>query len=109
MSGATLIKNPPKATPEESRWLKFLHDSMLNDEGMFSDLTEEERDELHHYWPILSKHFDGNTALESVPVKEGLKRKLAWLLYHKFGLDFNTGVEGPDGSNKTMIVTIRHW
>lgn len=109
MSGATLIKNPPKATPEESRWLTFLHDSMLGVEGMFGDLSEEERDELHHYWPILSKHFDGTTALESVPVKEGLKRKLAWLLYHKFGLNFDTGVEGLDGSNKTMIVTIRHW
>ncbi|KAK5947101.1 Nitrogen permease regulator 3 [Knufia obscura] len=108
-SGASLIKNPPKATPEESRWLAFLHNSMLDDEGMFADLTGEEREELHHYWPIMSKYFDGVTALESVPIKEGLKRKIAWHLYHKFGLDFDTGVERGDGSNNTMIVAIRHW
>jgi len=109
MNGASLIKNPPKATPEESRWLAFLHGSMLKGDGMFADLTEEEREELHHYWPILSRYFDGATALESVPVKEGLKRNLVWHLYHKFGLDFDTGVEHRDGSNQTMIVTIRHW
>ncbi len=109
VGGASLIRNPRKATPEESRWLAFLHDSMLDENGVFADLTSEEREQLHHWWPILSKYFDGATALESVPVKEGLKRKLAWHIYHKFGLDFDTGVEDSNGSNKTMIVAIRHW
>jgi len=107
--GASLIRNPLKATPEESRWLAYLHDSILGGEGPFAELGEVERAELHYYWPVLSKYFDGATALESVPIKEGLKRKLVWHLYHKFGLNFETGVEDQDGSNKTMIVIVRHW
>ncbi|KAK5074306.1 Nitrogen permease regulator 3 [Lithohypha guttulata] len=107
--GASLIKSPPRATPEESQWLTYLHDSILNGNGLFSNLNDEERQELHYYWPSLSKHFDGITALETVPVREGLKRKVVWGLYSKLGLNFDDGVEDHEGLNNSIIVTIRHW
>lgn len=109
LKGTSLIKSPPRASPEESRWLTHIHDSMLEGEGIFANLSEQDRDELHHYWPLLSKHFDGTTALESIPIKEGLKRKMVWSLYAKLGLNFDRGVEDECGSNKSIIVTIRHW
>ena len=82
---------------------------MLDPDGMFGDMTEEEIEELYRYWPVLSKHFDGATALESVPIKEGLKRKVAWNLYGKYGLNFDKGVEDAKGANRSILVTIRHW
>ncbi|KAJ9658185.1 Nitrogen permease regulator 3 [Neophaeococcomyces mojaviensis] len=108
--GATLIMSPPKASPEESRWLNYLHNSTLRDDDHhFSSLSNEEREEIHRYWPNLTKYFDGSTALESVPIKENLKRKLVWSLYGKLGLDFDRGVEDSKGMNNSIIVTIRHW
>lgn len=105
----SLIKSPPRASPEESRWLKYLHEGMLNDEDLFAQLNEEERYELHHYWPMLNKYFDGSTALESVPVREELKRKLVWTLYTRLGLRFDGRVEDAEGVDQRILLTVRHW
>lgn len=106
---ASLIMNPPKASPEESRWMSYLHESILNRADWFTNLSAEERTELYSHWPKISKYFDGNTALETVPIRENLKRKFVWDLYGKFGLDFEGGIEDAQGVNDAMIVTIRHW
>lgn len=105
----SLIKSPPRASQEEFRWLNFLYDSMLGDADLFPDLSEDERYELHRYWPMLNKYFDGSTALESVPVREGLKRKLVWSLYARLGLRFDGKVEDSEGRDQRILLTIRHW
>lgn len=105
---ASLIKNPTRATPEESSWINCIHHDMLDEHGVFSQLTEDERQELYHNWESFSKHFDGNAALESIPVKEGVKRTVAWNIFGKLGLSFDGGVE-KDGENKALLVTVRHW
>lgn len=81
----------------------------LTSHGTASSQSEEQRAELKQYWPVLSKHFDGRTALEDVPVKAGLKRRFVWDLYSRMGLDFEAGVEDSDGKNGGILVTVRHW
>lgn len=105
---ASLIKSPPRASPEESRWLAYLHDSMLDGPDL-SHLDESERHELYRYWPVLSKYFDGTTALESIPIREGLKRKVVWKLYAQLGLSFEGRVEDSENRNERIILTVRHW
>lgn len=105
----SVIKSPPRASQEESRWLKYLHEAMLTDPDLFAHLNEDERYELHHYWPILNKYFDGSTALESVPVREDLKRKMVWTLYARLGLRFDGKVEDAEGVDQRILLTVRHW
>lgn len=105
----SLIKSPPRASQEEFRWLNYIYDSMLEDTDLFPDLSEDERHELRYYWPMLNKYFDGSTALESIPVREGLKRKLVWNLYAKLGLRFDGKVEDSEGRDQRLLLTVRHW
>lgn len=105
----SLIKSPARASQEESRWLNFLHEAILNDQDLFTQYSEEERQELHHYWPTLNKYFDGSTALEAVPVREELKRKMVWSLFARLGLRSDGRVEDDEGVDQRILLTVRHW
>lgn len=105
---ASLIKSPPKATIQESWWLSVLRENILHHD-LGTNLSQDERQELHAYWPILSKHLDGITALETVPTKEGLKRPFVWNMYGKLGLDAERGSQSLVDGNKGVLLTIRHW
>lgn len=103
----SLILSPPRATPEESRWLRYLQESILD--GSLGKYSQVERDELYQQWPTLSRHFDGITALETIATREGYKRQKVGDLLAKLGLDSDRGVEGKDETNDSILVTFRHW
>ena len=105
---SSLIKSPVRATPEESKWLTSIQNSILEDDGLFGDLDADERQTLSHYWSTFTKYFDGTTALETVFIKEALKRKITWKILGSMGLSFDGGVEKVNG-NDTLMVIVRHW
>lgn len=103
----SLISNPSRANPEESRWLRYLQENILEEgQGIQS---EEETNELYHLWPMLIKHFDGTTALETISTREGYKRQKVWELLAKLGMDFEKGVDGKNETKDSILVTFRHW
>lgn len=112
-NAASLILNPSRASPLESKWLDYIASSLLTFQYSPVELSAEERVELKTYWLRFVKYFNGSEPLEFIPVREGLKRKLVWDLLGKMGLDFDGGVEmeGGDrsGGNGRILVTVRHW
>jgi len=105
---ASLILSPPRASPEESKWLDYIADSLLTS-PQFSHLPADERAELRTYWPMFVKSFNGSDSLEKIPIREGLKRKFVWDMLTSLGLDFDRGVEDDRGENKAILVSFRHW
>lgn len=114
---ASLILSPQRASPEESRWLDHIASTITSRSSSRSDLSispstlysDTEAAELRHYWPLFVKYFTGLEALERIPVREGLKRKLVWDTLGRMGLDFDGAVEDEKGENKKVLLTIRHW
>lgn len=79
---------------------------------------------LQKHWPAFIKYFNGTDALEKIPVREGLKRKLVWKLLSR--IDVNSGGQPQRGmgtgsapgtaagpaevhSKEKVLVTVRHW
>lgn len=77
---------------------------------------------LEKHWPAFTKYFNGTDALEKIPVREGLKRKLVWKMLSR--IDISNGgqpsrstgsVHGPAGGaaevdpREKVLVTVRHW
>lgn len=113
-NAASLILNPARASPLESRWLDYIANSLVTTQYSPTELSVEERKELQMYWLRFVKYFNGSEPLEFIPVREGLKRKLVWDLLGKMGLDFDGGAETMGGGaraegNGKILVTIRHW
>ncbi|KAJ9609881.1 Nitrogen permease regulator 3 [Cladophialophora chaetospira] len=114
---ASLILSPQRASPEESRWLDHIASTITSRSPSRSDLSaspttsysDHEVAEVRRYWPLFVKYFTGLEALERIPVREGLKRKLVWDTLGRMGLDFDGGVEDERGENKKVLMTIRHW
>jgi hypothetical protein len=117
---ASLVVSPQRASPEESRWLDYIASTMGSSSRTSSapeDLatspgpspSDIEAAEIQRYWPVFVKYFTGSEALERIPVREGLKRKLVWDTLGKMGLDVDCPVEDDKSENKRVLLTIRHW
>ncbi|KAL4781008.1 nitrogen permease regulator of amino acid transport activity 3-domain-containing protein [Aspergillus varians] len=111
---ASLIFLPHRASPLESRWLDELAarfpehttDFVANEEQTGPD--EMVANSLKNVWPIFVKYFNGYDALEKVPVREGLKRKLVSQILARLGLV--TGQSSIDfDAREQVLVSFRHW
>lgn len=106
---ASLILSPLRASALESKYLTALADSLLTTNYTSSSLTQQEKEDMREYWPVLVKYFNGTEPLEMVPIREGLKRKFVWDLLGKMGLRFDAGVRDEKGKNEGLMVVVRHW
>lgn len=115
---ASLILNPHRASPLESKYLQHIAESLLttNSNASSFGLSDEEQTELKRYWLMFVKYFNGAEPLEKIPVREGLKRKVVWDVLGKMGL-FRAATEGEeegkgegDGQGQGQILLgFRHW
>ena len=115
---ASLVLSPHRASLQEARWLDHIASTIGSSRSSSSsDLSaspaasysEMEAAEVQRYWPLFVKYFTGSEALERIPIREGLKRKVVWDALGKMGLSFDGGVEDEKGANKQVLLTIRHW
>ena len=108
---ASLIINPHRASPLESKYLELIGDTLLTANYSYLDISEEEKAELKKYWPAFTKYFNGSDALEKIPVRVGLKRKVVADMLGKMGLstaDIATGA-GENQEPGKILVGVRHW
>jgi hypothetical protein len=108
---ASLIKNPHRASPLESKYLEYIGDTLLTAKYSYLDLSEDDKAELKKYWPAFTKYFNGSDALEKIPVREGLKRKVVSDMLAGLGLspaDAATGT-GEIEEQRKILVGFRHW
>ncbi|RAH81468.1 hypothetical protein BO86DRAFT_410062 [Aspergillus japonicus CBS 114.51] len=119
---SSLLLFPHRASPLESRWLDEIMSRFperdgpstgrdgVNSDGPDADLDLVElHPSLKKYWPRFIKYFNGYDALEKIPVRENLKRKLVWQLLTRLGL-----VTGQQSSveldpREQVLVSVRHW
>lgn len=114
---SSLILSPHRASPLESRWLDEIVSRFPGNpgpeqslEGTSPELAPRDLQTLlTTYWPIFLKYFNGYDALEKIPVRENLKRKLVWQVLTRLGF-----VTGPPGSveldaREQVLVSVRHW
>ncbi|RAH63959.1 nitrogen permease regulator 3 family protein [Aspergillus aculeatinus CBS 121060] len=119
---SSLLLFPHRASPLESRWLDEIMSRFperdgpgtgrdgINCDGPDADLDLVElHPSLKKYWPRFIKYFNGYDALEKIPVRENLKRKLVWQLLTRLGL-----VTGQQSSveldpREQVLVSVRHW
>jgi hypothetical protein len=120
---SSLIQLPHKASPLESRWLaelvarfpEYTPHPVNNGEQASPDTTEGDlgpsalATSLKAVWPTYVKYLNGYDALEKVPVREGLKRKLVWQTLTRLGL-----ITGQQSSieldpKEQVLVSFRHW
>ena len=110
-SMASLILNPHRASPLESKYLELIGDTLLMANYSYLDLSTEEKVELRKYWPAFTKYFNGADPLEKIPVREGLKRKVVSDILARLGLspaDAATGTGEHEEQGK-ILVGVRHW
>lgn len=107
---ASLIKNPYRASPVESKQLEAIGKTLFTTIHAGLELSDNEKAELKKYWPVFTKYFNGKEPLEKIPVREGLKRKVVWDMLGRLGL-FVHGVEDGDTGEalSTILVGVRHW
>lgn len=122
LSTSSLILFPHRASPLESRWLdeimaRFPENLRPGPEptpkGPGCAVAEDDdcglHDSLKKYWPRFTKYFNGHDALEKIPVREGLKRKVVWQILTRMGLmtSHNTAIELDP--RERALVSVRHW
>ncbi|KAJ5587793.1 uncharacterized protein N7459_003558 [Penicillium hispanicum] len=113
---SSLIMSPHRASALESRWLDEIV-ARFPDPGPQQALETTSSDPtpgdvqtmLQKYWPVFLKYFNGYDALEKIPVREGVKRKLVWEVLARVG--FTTGSLGSSELNaqQQVLVGVRHW
>lgn len=110
---SSLILSPHRASPLESRWVDEIVSRFPDQPGHEQNLEGASPDaapnDLQKYWPVFLKYFNGYDALEKIPVRENLKRKLVWQVLTRLGF-----VTGPPGSveldaREQVLVGVRHW
>ncbi|CAI7654792.1 unnamed protein product [Penicillium manginii] len=114
---SSLILSPHRASPLESRWLDEIVARFPDKPGpgqqlvgMSPDIAPKDLQTLlKKYWPLFLKYFNGSDAMEKIPVRETLKRKLVWQVLTRLGF-----VTGPVGSleldaREQVLVAVRHW
>lgn len=127
-SHASLILSPLRASALETKWLGYIHDSLLvNQENHEQDnegggetmmwqqgLSAGDKEELGRAWPKMVKYFNGQEAVEKMAVREGWKRGLVGELLKGVGVDGGGGGGGMNGVRKGeggrgLVVSFRHW
>jgi hypothetical protein len=114
---SSLILSPHRASPLESRWLDEIVSRFPDrpggpGEGLMSispELTPKDLQTLlRTYWPTFLKYLNGYDALEKIPVRENLKRKLVWQVLLRLGL---SGTSGPGelDARERVLISVRHW
>ncbi|OAX78852.1 hypothetical protein ACJ72_06834 [Emergomyces africanus] len=121
-STSSLILRPHRASALESHWLdeilsrfpetsQHAHIDSTNNATPTPEDTIDADSSLQKYWPVFTKYFNGTDALEKIPVREGLNRKVVWRLLNR--LDRSTSQPGGEGnslsSQEKVLVTVRHW
>ena len=107
---SSLIMNPHRATPIESKYLDKIGETLLEETYSSIEMTDEERAQLKGCWPKFVKYFNGSEALEKIPVREGLKRKVVADVLTKLGLHTPGAGVGDDEEPKgKILVGVRHW
>lgn len=114
---SSLILSPHRASPLESRWLDEIvarfpdqPGSLQGLEGASPDVAPNElQGVLKRYWPVFLKYFNGYDALEKIPVREGLKRKLVWLVLMRLGLVTGPGNSIEPDPREQVLIGVRHW
>ncbi|RAL00342.1 nitrogen permease regulator 3 family protein [Aspergillus ibericus CBS 121593] len=109
---SSLVLYPHRASPLETRWLDEIMARFPERQGEIPDGDLEYaglQTTLKKYWPTFTKYFNGYDALEKIPVREGLKRKLVWQILMRLGL-----VTGQQSSiqldpREQVLVSVRHW
>lgn len=105
----SLILQPARASPTESKWLDYIGHHLH--ELLSPDWQEDEILELARYWPVLTKYLNGIEALEKIPVREGLKRKVVRDLLGKLGLfeSLSSEAGSKKDTHRRILVGVRHW
>ncbi|RMJ25276.1 hypothetical protein PHISP_03852 [Aspergillus sp. HF37] len=119
---SSLILMPHRASPLESRWLDEILGRVLdrlgaeamlggtpNSDSAAGDMGDAGSQALlKRHWPIFIKYFNGYDALEKIPVREGLKRKLVWQILSRLG---SVGGQQPVElkQDEPVLVSVRHW
>lgn len=122
---ASLILTPHRASPMESRWLDEILARLVdragseahlgdtpNSDGAVGELGEAGiQAALPRYWPTFIKYFNGYDALEKIPVREGLKRKMVWQMLNRLGAGAGAGQASSLDlePGEQMLVSVRHW
>lgn len=106
---SSLILQPARASPTESKWLQYIGHHMHD--LVSADMSEDEIVELQRYWPAFTRYLNCVEALEKIPVREGLKRKLVWDLFLKMGLFEPLGNEAQSkkATHRRIFVVVQHW
>ncbi|KAL3473785.1 nitrogen permease regulator of amino acid transport activity 3-domain-containing protein [Aspergillus californicus] len=120
---SSLILLPHKASPLESRWLDALVSrfsehitiSVINGEHASPDTTETNPGNavtgalLKDVWPTYVKYFNGYDALEKIPIRENLKRKLVSQVLLRLGAITGQQLPIDLNSQERVLVSFRHW
>ncbi|KAB8206368.1 Nitrogen Permease regulator of amino acid transport activity 3 [Aspergillus parasiticus SU-1] len=116
---ASLILFPHRAPPLESRWLdeivsRFPKQPRFSVRGRANiDENDPEyaglRTAMKDLWPVYIKYFNGMDALEKVPVRENLKRKLVWQVLTRLGLVTGSQSSIELDPSEQVLIGVRHW
>ncbi|KAJ5370321.1 Nitrogen permease regulator 3 [Penicillium cataractarum] len=114
---SSLILSPHRASPLESRWLDEIvarfpdrPGTIQGLEGASPDIAPNElQDVLKRYWPVFLKYFNGFDALEKIPVRESLKRKLVWQVLMRMGFVTGPGNSIEPDPREQVLIGVRHW
>ncbi|KAB8230533.1 nitrogen permease regulator 3 family protein [Aspergillus alliaceus] len=116
---ASLILFPHRASPLETRWLDEIV-SRFPEQPRFSVRGRANIDEndpeyaglrisMKKLWPAYIKYFNGMDALEKVPVRENLKRKLVWQVLTRLGLVTSSQSSIELNPSEQVLIGVRHW
>ncbi|KAI9376795.1 nitrogen permease regulator of amino acid transport activity 3-domain-containing protein [Aspergillus egyptiacus] len=112
---SSLILLPHKASPLESRWLDELVARFPNRDQAHPDTAEGDpataavATSLKDVWPIYLKYFNGYDALEKIPVRENLKRKLVSQILARLGVNNGHQSSVELDPREQVLVSFRHW
>ncbi|KAL4905819.1 nitrogen permease regulator 3 [Aspergillus multicolor] len=119
LTTSSLILLPHKVSPLESRWLDEIvarfHETAADFVSIGSPDAAEGNsaspgtvNSLKTVWPTYVKYFNGYDALEKIPVREGLKRKLVSQILMRLGPVTGQSVTDFDPKEQ-VLVSYRHW
>ncbi|PKX94391.1 nitrogen permease regulator 3 family protein [Aspergillus novofumigatus IBT 16806] len=122
---SSLILFPHRASPLESRWLEQIvsrfpehpRSAGRHRRGEGSNAAGGEIDPeyaalstpMKDLWPTYIKYFNGLDALEKIPVREGLKRKIVWQVLTRLGLVTSQQSSIELDPREQVLVSVRHW